>query len=69
MIVTGTSHFVSCQAARRYYRQYGISVDEVNRKFKNGEISAGAPTIKPSERLRVNDEGRYEILTPEKVQP
>lgn len=60
----GTSHFVSKQAAVRYYRPYGYSQTEraVERKIAEGEIHIGEPTLKANQSTYVDaDEGRYFI--------
>ena len=62
--IFGTSHFVSKQAAIRYYRPYGYT--EVSRvveqKIADGEIHIGAPALKSNQNCYVNaDEGRYFI--------
>lgn len=61
----GTSYFISKSAAIRYYRVYEGKYAEqvVEQKLKNGEIHLGEPPIVRGESLRVNDEGRYEILS------
>lgn len=60
----GTSHFVSKQAAVRYYRPYGYDepTKAVERKIAEGEISIGAPVPKVGESVYLNaEEGRYFI--------
>jgi hypothetical protein len=61
----GTSHFVSLDAAIRYYSDYDYDdvKGAVARKIAEGEISIGKPDLKPGERLTLVDEGkRYAIV-------
>ena len=58
----GTSHFVSKDAAVRYYRPYGYNETSriVEHKLKDGEIHIGEPELKNGETCYLNaDEGRY----------
>lgn len=61
----GTSHFVSRQAAERYYRDYGYAdvAEAVSRKIADGEIHIGKPvTCEPDEVVTLDQhEGRYFI--------
>jgi hypothetical protein len=60
---TGTEHFVSERAARRYYRQQTGS-GRIADKIKDGSIKIGPPTIKRGETLGIiKDEGRFEIIS------
>lgn len=60
----GTSHFVSFDHAARYYRPYGFSPADVERKLTDGEIHLGKPATKPGERVVTIDNGtRYAIET------
>jgi hypothetical protein len=43
--ITGTSHFVSFDAACRYYRDYGYGTADVQRKLDTGEIHIGKPEL------------------------
>lgn len=61
VITYGTSHFVTHKAARTYYKGQGFDPGDVEAKLKRGEISIGAPSLKPGQRARVNPEGRYVI--------
>lgn len=62
MVYTGTSHFVSFDAAYLYYLAYGDTREGVKAKIERGEISIGKPPIKQGESLMVRrDEGRYII--------
>jgi hypothetical protein len=62
MTRTGTSHFVSFEAARRYYTAYGFDRDATLRKLQAGEIHIGEPRLAPGERLVIAEaEGRYVI--------
>ena len=60
----GTAHFVSFDAARRYYRPYGYSAIEVRHKLEAGEIAIGEPR-KPDgsryESCKLDLDGRYWI--------
>lgn len=61
---TGTAHFISRDAAIRYYREYGYddTAAEVDRKLADGEIYIGPPELKPGQRLARIDAGtRYAI--------
>jgi hypothetical protein len=61
---SGTSHFVSRQAAERYYRDYGYSdvAEAVARKIADGEIHIGKPALLVGQTLSViPGEGRYQI--------
>ena len=66
----GTSHFMSFEAAMRYYAAYeGITRmtpknraymrDIVQHKLDAGEIHMGRPEVKAGERVSINEEGRY----------
>lgn len=55
----GTSHFRSLKDAVKYYRQYGCTGHDVNRKVKRKDISIGPPKTRPGESLVLNEEGRY----------
>jgi hypothetical protein len=58
----GTSYFVSRQAAVTYYRDYGATAANVDRKIAEGGIHVGEPTLKPGETLALIDRGlRYAI--------
>jgi hypothetical protein len=64
-MITGTSHFVSIEAAERYYQPYGYDNvrETVQQKIREGEISIGKPSIKPGEGLTLIDGGmRYGIV-------
>jgi hypothetical protein len=61
----GTSHFISREAAEKYYTPYGYDdvKKTVERKLAEGEIHIGEPA--PREGWRVSiipDEGRYEMI-------
>lgn len=60
MTTYGTNHFVSKVAAVRYYRQYGLTESDVNKKIVDFEIAIGKPLVKKNETLHVV-EGRYVI--------
>ena len=59
----GTSHFMSRDAAIRYYRPYHYpdTALAVDRKLREGEIHIGQPTAKPGESVKVDIDGRYWI--------
>jgi len=63
----GTCHFVTFNAAVRYYEPYGYNSADVNRKLAAGEICIGRPRVHSSERYEVNNKGRYEIWSTEKA--
>lgn len=64
MTTYGTSHFLSLGAAFRYYRDYGETPAQVNRKIAEGLIHIGRPSCKPGERVVIlPSEGRYAITT------
>lgn len=65
---TGTSHFVSIQAAELYYSDYipnfskAVVAAHVANKIKSGDIHIGKPELKPGETLVICDDGtRYAI--------
>lgn len=60
MTIIGTSHFVSEQDARIYYRPYGLDEEEVSEKIEAGEITIGRPTVQAGDTLGI-DHGRYVI--------
>lgn len=65
MTRTGTSHFVSYEAAVAYYRPYHYTdvINAVNQKLDEGNIHIGPPILKPGQKLRVIlYEQRYEIV-------
>lgn len=63
MTITGTSHFVSREAAIRYYTpyEYPIAAEAVDAKIAGDEIHIGKPALKAGERLLIIDGGRYAI--------
>ena len=71
MYTIGTSHFTDVYAARRYYVNQAATDKAgapalVAEKMRMKEIHIGAPdsaTLKPGDTLKVNDEGRYIIIT------
>lgn len=59
----GTHHFVSLQAAIRYYKPYGNDKAEVERKVAAGEIAIGEPPAREGYRVSIiADEGRYAMV-------
>lgn len=71
-MTTGTSYFVSFNAAVRYYRPYEPGADlatsqhQVTHKVAAGEIHIGKPPIKPGQKLTIIDDGtRYAITDTE----
>ncbi len=61
----GTSHFISREAAIRYYQPYEKDpVEAVRRKLAEGLIHIGLPERQPGEGLEIIDDGtRYAIRT------
>lgn len=63
----GTSHFVSLDAARTYYKRQGESADSVDERLTEGAINIGPPTLREGETLIMVDDGlRYAIQEPSK---
>lgn len=59
-MMIGTSHFVSEDAARRYYDRQGIDARGVREKLLSGEIHIGPPQVEPGQVARIRlDEMRY----------
>lgn len=63
----GTNHFVTREAANRYYEPYEGSQtaarQAVDRKVTAQEIRIGEPLLKAGQRLELNQqEGRYFIV-------
>ena len=65
---TGTSHFTNRTGAENYYQAYCPGMARGNleayvwNKIKTGGIHIGPPTLKPGQKLLVNqDEQRYFI--------
>ncbi len=58
MTTYGTAHFVSVQAAHRYYSAQGLDRLAVNDKLVNGEIFAFPPVVPKGERLVLIDDGQ-----------
>jgi hypothetical protein len=62
-ITTGTSHFVSKSAARRYYAYEDAKAADIDRKISEGLIHIGKPALKQGQRLTLIDGGtRYAIV-------
>lgn len=61
--IWGTSNFINLRYAIAYYATQGENEHSVKIKIKEGSISIGAPKIKPSQKLSINNEGRYFIET------
>ena len=58
----GTCHFVSRDAALKYYATYGQTSADVDGSIRQGNIAIGPPDLKPGFALAgVNEDGRYEI--------
>ena len=63
MLITGTNHFTSFNAALSYYSDYepDMSLEElaqhVKRKIDDGEICLGAPKVSQGQQLRIIDKG------------
>jgi len=63
MTMIGTSYFVSRAAAIAYYRDYGVTAANVDRKMLAGEIHTGEPPLEPGDTLTTIDDGRrYAII-------
>ena len=60
-MIIGTSHFISKEAAIKYYSDYEYDdvKSAVERKLQEGLIHIGPPQIQDKEYLKVNNEGRY----------
>ena len=56
---TGTNHFISIDAAIKYYAVYGENREDVLNKWKNLEIEIGE--INKS-KYKVDKDGRYWII-------
>ncbi len=52
----GTCHFVTFNAAVRYYEPYGYNSADVNRKLAAGEIAIGRPE---GQNVKLDNDGRY----------
>jgi hypothetical protein len=66
MTITGTSHFVSIDAAAEYYKDYHYTSTRaaVLRKIHDGEIHIGKPATKRGEHVQLIDNGlRYAIVS------
>jgi hypothetical protein len=60
----GTSYFLSVYSACAYYRSYGYTQREVQKKIAAGEIHIGVPPVGEGEVVTLIDGGmRYAILT------
>ena len=62
MTIIDTSHFVTEQDARIYYRPYGLDEEDVSEKIEAGEIAIGRPSINAGDTLGI-DHGRYVITS------
>ena len=63
----GTSHFVTREAAIRYFSAQCYTRLSIDEKFKTGEIKVGKPELKAGEKLFIiKSEGRYQIESEEK---
>jgi hypothetical protein len=69
MTYTGTNHFNTIREALRYFSDYGMSNDDINRKINDHEIRIGKPEEIPGTDLRLNSEGRWERTTKQKDLP
>lgn len=61
---TGTNHFISLDAAIKYYATQGESREDVLNKWKNLEICIGEPLAKGHDNsyLEIDKDGRYWII-------
>jgi hypothetical protein len=58
----GTSHFLSCDAAVRYFAYEDATLADIERKIAEGLIAIGPPPTQPGQRLTLIDRGtRYAI--------
>lgn len=72
MIRYGTHHFVTADAARRYYKGQGDAdcfgpgwIKRIDEKIQAGEIAIGKPPLPPGAKLIIIDNGtRYAIEEP-----
>jgi hypothetical protein len=62
----GTSHFENIGAARSYYLRMRYTLEDVQRKIDEGEISIGAPKLPPGATLKLDEDRRYHIEESEK---
>ena len=62
---TGTNHFISIDAAIKYYAPQGESREDVLNKWKNLEICIGEPLAKDHDNsyLEKDKDGRYWIIS------
>ena len=61
--VVGTNHFISLEKAVIYYSLYGFPREEVEHKLTDGEIAIGVPVVNRGEKVLLDSDGRYHILT------
>lgn len=61
---TGTNHFISIDAATKYYAAYGFDRSDVLNKWKSLEICIGEPLAKGHDNsyLEKDKDGRYWII-------
>ena len=59
----GTAHFTSRIAAYKYYAVYGYNHNDVNKKINDSEIFIGKPIVNENEKIHIDDDGRYFIIT------
>lgn len=61
-MMRGTNHFMSFDAACRYYQEYGLEPGDVQGKILDGDIQIGEPRLPDHARLMLHPgEGRYFI--------
>jgi hypothetical protein len=58
----GSNHFVSIIKALKYYKVFGLTLKDVQKKIANKEICIGMPPYREGERFFADDDGRYHII-------
>lgn len=62
-MVTGTNHFVSYNAAKRYFAPYGFGDEDIQRKIADGGIKIGKPETTVEQILiTIDKDTRYAIV-------
>ena len=56
-------HFISRNAAINYYKKFGIKKEDVKVKIAADEVVIGAPKFASDQKLIVDKDGRYEVVT------
>ena len=64
MTIVGTCHFVSRNAAYKYYAGYGLTAADVALKIAAREIAIGPPKVKGGEAvILVDGDTRYAVVS------